>query len=160
MNQRRVKTQPSLSHTLQNILRNGIYLEKWMETAKSTDYEKLKILLIKEQFLNMCNKKLAAYLNEDQFIDMKEMCDRSERYIQAHRQKLTDDNQPKSERTAVAESDSNTEQRQSNTRQRQPKDCYNCGKLGHIRSECRKDWLVGLCCLMTPGLSKDIRCHV
>ena len=21
-------------------------------------------------------------------------------------------------------------------------------------------WLVGLCCLMTPGLSKDIRCHV
>ena len=22
------------------------------------------------------------------------------------------------------------------------------------------DWLVGLCCLMTPGLSKDIQCHV
>ena len=22
------------------------------------------------------------------------------------------------------------------------------------------DWLVGLCYLMTPGLSKDIQCHV
>ena len=22
------------------------------------------------------------------------------------------------------------------------------------------DWLVGLCCLMTHGLSKDIQCHV
>ena len=132
------KSEPEESENpTQFVTRITKYLEKWMETAKSTDYEKLKILLIKEQFLNMCNKKLAAYLNEDQFIDMKEMCDRSERYIQAHRQKLTDDNQPKSERTAVAESDSNTEQRQSNTRQRQPKYCYNCGKLGHIRSECR-----------------------
>ena len=30
-------------------------------------------------------------------------------------------------------------------------------KWFHKRLDC---WLVGLCCLMTSGLSKDIRCHV
>ena len=32
----------------------GNYLEKWIEAAASTNYDKLKTLLIKEQFLSMC----------------------------------------------------------------------------------------------------------
>ena len=115
------------------------YLEQWIELAKATDYEKLKTLLIKEQFLNICNKQLAMYLNEQPFKGMKEMCDRAERYLQAHSQKLTTDNERKSEGIKRPASDINTEQRQSNTRQQQPKDCYNCGKLGHISSQCRNE---------------------
>ena len=94
------------------------YLEKWIELAKARDYEKLKTLLIKEQFLNICNKQLAMYLNEHPFKGMKEMCDRMERYLQAHSQKLTTDNERKSEGIKTPASDINTEQRQSNTRQR------------------------------------------
>ena len=30
--------------------------------------------------------------------------------------------------------------------------------MGTVMSD--KDAMFGLCCLMTPGLSKDIRCHV
>ena len=119
------------------VVRITKYLEKWTELAKATDHEKLKILFVKEQFLNMCNQPLAVYLNESPFEDMKEMCARAERYLQAHSEKLTNDRQRISEETKAAECNANIEERLLNTESRQLKDCYNCGKLGHIRAECR-----------------------
>ena len=32
--------------------------------------------------------------------------------------------------------------------------------LGQVIEHQLLGWLVGLCCLITPGLSKGIRCHV
>ena len=32
--------------------------------------------------------------------------------------------------------------------------------LSPVSTNSQIGWLVGLCCLMTPGLSKDIGCHV
>ena len=85
----------------------------------------------------MCNKHLAIYLKEKPFVNMQEMCDRAERYLEAHKQKLANDNEQKAEETNGLNTDSHTEQRQSYTEQRQRKNCYNCGKLGHVRSNCR-----------------------
>ena len=126
--------------------RIAIYLDKWIELADATDYDKLKALFIKEQFLNTCNLKLATYLKEQPFVGITEMCERSERYLQAHSEKLKNSNQRKSEGTKTTEGSSNTnhglsntDQIPSNTEQRRPKDCYNCGKVGHIRAECRNE---------------------
>ena len=126
--------------------RIAIYLDKWMELADATDYDKLKTLFIKEQFLNACNLKLATYLKVQPFVGITEMCERSERYLQAHSEKLKNSNQRKSEGTKATEGSSNTnhglsntDQIPSNTEQRRSKDCYNCGKVGHIRAECRNE---------------------
>ena len=80
----------------QFITRIGKYLDKWTDLGGATDCKMLKTLLIKEQFLNMCNKHLAIYLKEKPFVNMQEMCDRAERYLEAHKQKLANDNEQKS----------------------------------------------------------------
>ena len=126
--------------------RIAIYLDKWIELAEATDYDKLKTLFIKEQFLNICNLKLATYLKEQPFVGITEMCERSERYLQAHSEKLKNSNHRKSEGIEATEGSSNTnhglsntDQIPSNTEQRRPKDCYNCRKVGHVRAECGKE---------------------
>ena len=129
----------------QFITRIGKHLDKWTDLGGATDSKMLKTLLIKEQFLNMCNKHLAIHLKEKPFVNMQEMCDRAERYLESHKQKLANDNEQKAEETNGLDTDSHTEKRQSYTEQRQKqsyteqrqmKNCYNCGKLGHVRSNC------------------------
>ena len=97
--------------------RIAIYLDKWIELAEATDYNKLKTLFIKEQFLNICNLKLATYLKEQPFVGITEMCERSERYLQAHNEKLKNSNQRKSEGIKATEGSSSTNHGLSNTDQ-------------------------------------------
>ena len=59
------------------------------------------------------------------------MCTQADRFLQARKQKLFD-NQGKVE-------SNNKEDSNSQTDQKNKKDCYNCGKSGHIRAECRNE---------------------
>ena len=59
------------------------------------------------------------------------MCSKAERYLHAHGQNFaTNDHQTQPESKSDGE---------ITTNQRQRKECYNCGKPGHIRSECRNE---------------------
>ena len=76
----------------------------------------------------MCPRKLAVYLKEQPFISKTEICERAERYLQAHNQTMTTDNQVKPNGYKGENAVSGQQQR---------KDCFNCGKSGHTRAECR-----------------------
>ena len=64
-------------------------------------------------------------------------------------QNVAESKRPKSERPRVKMSQVKTSQVDDKF------DSYGLQTNGSIY-----DWLVGLCCLMTPGLSKDIQYHV
>ena len=79
----------------------------------------------------MCPQSLAVHLKERSVTNVTQMCTQADRFLQARKQKLFD-NQGKVESNNKEDSDSQTDQKHK-------KDCYNCGKLGHIRAECRNE---------------------
>ena len=110
--------------------RIGHYLGGWLEMAEAMDYDSLKAILIKEQFLKACPRNVAVHLIENTFQNMTEMCNQAARYLQAHNQDFASDNQRYSEGNNTAETESTTDKRQR-------RECFNCGKTGHIRAVCR-----------------------
>ena len=50
----------------QFITRLGSYVDRWIETASANSFDLLRRLIIREQFINMCPKRLAVYLKEQQ----------------------------------------------------------------------------------------------
>ena len=112
--------------------RLGHYLNRWLEMADVTDYENMKTLIIKEQFLDACPRNVAIHLKEKLFVNMKEMCDQAERYTQAHSQNFATCVPSPLEEIKSSETDTITDNIQR-------KQCFNCGKLGHIRAACRNE---------------------
>jgi len=121
--------------------RLGIYLDGWVEMAKATNFDKLKELILREQFIQVCPSELAVFLKEREFHSTSQMCMDSERFLEAHgiqlcqnnaySNKYKDDTGKKSFSSSVK-----TQQQQDET-YRSGKECFNCHKLGHTRSECR-----------------------
>ena len=60
------------------------YLNHWIEMAEIKSYDALKVLIIREQFNNICPQELMKHLNEDEFVSMENMCEQAERYLEAH----------------------------------------------------------------------------
>ena len=105
------------------------YCNGWFETAGVSTYEEIKSLIVREQFLDMCPQNLTVHLKERSFTSVTQMCAQADRFLQARKQKLFD-NQGKIDSNNKEDGDSETDQKHK-------KDCYNCGKSGHIRVECR-----------------------
>ena len=108
----------------QFLTRITAYMDRWTEMANVRDFESLKRLIIREQFLNVCPKKLAVHLTERPHEDVESMVMQADRYLEAHRQKLSMDNCNK---------DDNEDKRDKHMRveQRQHKECSNCKRVGH-----------------------------
>ena len=104
----------------QYVTRIRSYCERWLGTAGVSTYEELISLIVKEQFINMCPQNLQIHLNERSFPSIKEMCDQGERYLQAHKQKMTTDDQGPTRRYG----EDNTEKKHKDRTE-----CYNCRKV-------------------------------
>ena len=80
-------------------------------------------------------------MKEDQFVSMENMCEQAERYLEAHSQTLYD---TRKKRSHIQPTDSNRTEAYTGSEQdtksecRQGKECYNCHKIGHIKTECRQ----------------------
>ena len=74
---------------LQYIVRLGMYLTRWIELTKTDQtYEGLFELIVKEQFLNVCDQELATYLREKTEANVNELAEYAERYLEAHSRTL------------------------------------------------------------------------
>ena len=69
----------------QFVIRLGDYLHNWMDQAKvPVDYGGLRDLILREQFLQSCNKGLQLFLKERKFSSVEEMAECADRYLEAH----------------------------------------------------------------------------
>ena len=128
----------------QFITRIRSYLNHWIEMAEIKSYDAFKDLIIREQFSNICPQELTKHLKEDEFVSMENMCEQAERYLEAHNQTLYNDTR-KEKPHIQATYDNRTEtyagseqNRDAKPEFRQGKECYNCHKIGHIKTECRQ----------------------
>ena len=116
--------------TTQFITRLTIYLDKWIEMANITEHEEFKSLIVREQFLNQCSKDLAVHLKEREYKSIAELCNQADRYLEARGQTLSS--------TVNTNTYSDKGQEKDITPgRRHHRECYNCGRLGHTRAECR-----------------------
>ena len=115
----------------QYLTRIETYCESWLAKAEVKTYDDLKNLILREQFLNMCPRNLEIHLRERSCTSISEMCKQADRYLEARNQKMM---------TGIrAKPDDNIQDTDTKLEQKQQKNCYNCGKLGYTRAECRNE---------------------
>ena len=100
------------------ITRLESYLEKWVELSKSS----LKSLIVREQFLNVCDKDMAVYLNRELPSTLSKFAESAERFLSSGHRKFK-----------VHLKTGNNDQRQNNRNEQ----CGICKKWGHKTVECR-----------------------
>ena len=128
----------------QFVTRVTTYLNQWMKMAEVTTLETLKDLIIREQFAYSCPRDLDIYLKEKEFISMDDMCEQSERFLEAHSKTLRNNN-TRNEVHGTSHSKLKTHKdterdKESMTEPRQVRECFNCHKTGHIKAECRNQY--------------------
>ena len=139
-------SKPEIGETfLQFSIRLGSYLNRWIELGNGAkSYDGLSDLILREQILAACDKDLALYLKERKPNSCLEMTQLADRYMEAHRRlgsentirryprvsndpKINDrDSKPK---TYTVQGDK--------TGFNENRDCFVCGKKGHIARNCR-----------------------
>ena len=128
----------------QFVTRITTYLNQWMRMAEVTTLERLKDLIIREQFAQSCPRDLDIYLKEKEFISMDDMCQQSERFLEAHSKTLhniNSRNEVHGTRYSKLETHKDAERdKEPMTEPRQVRECFNCHKTGHIKAECRNQY--------------------
>ncbi|GFO36280.1 reverse transcriptase [Plakobranchus ocellatus] len=93
------------------IIRIVTYLDRWIEFFKTDkSYEKLKDLIVPEQFMDACPEDLATSLREKDLPTLKRVAKEADLFLKARNRKLCD--QPRK------------------------RSCFNCKKTGHIARYC------------------------
>ena len=81
----RTGRQESDETASQFVVRLSNYLSRWMELGKVPEnYEGLRDLMLREQFLAVSNKSLVMFLKERKLKSVKEMTELADQYIEAH----------------------------------------------------------------------------
>ena len=118
-------------------LRN--YLDRWMEMAHvDREFEALYDMMVKEQFVKKCSSNLSVYLKEKSFENLEEMADQAERFLIAHNKEMA---------TKRNQNHPTVKTGPANPNQRVVKECFNCHRKGHVKTECRDQ-----------GGGKEVRC--
>lgn len=128
----------------QFIVRLSNYLSRWMELGKvSENFEGLRDLMLREQFLAVSHKNLVVFLKERKISSITEMTDLADQYLEAHavsdnafRFSLSNIKEikqdiPRSTLPRTLAVDNITQPRPLRDRV-----CYNCGKKDHFIKNC------------------------
>ena len=73
----------------QFLVRLTKYVDRWVDLSKTTrDYESLRDMFVREQFMEACPTDLATHLRERAPQSMKEMAEMAQHFLEAHRREL------------------------------------------------------------------------
>ena len=136
----------------QYIVRLRNYFRRWVELSKTAkSFDALEDLLIREQFLNSCNKNLAVFLKERSPKSTDEMAQLAEMYLEAHADVSSFMSTPKSNKPG---------KEQKPGAKNSDKKCFKCGKLSHIAKDCRvknKTWSKSVASAISEDLKVLVR---
>ena len=130
------------------ILRLQKLFDRWVELSKvDRDFEKLKALMVREQFMNKCSSDLLIFLKERGVTSLDDIGLQTERYVDARRLSFSHFCQPDRKPSSIPPNRPASSQpvKPSSFRpppgamksQRLPRICYLCKKPGHLANECQ-----------------------
>ncbi|XP_040068703.1 uncharacterized protein LOC120841790 [Ixodes scapularis] len=118
--------------------RLGHYFDRWVELAAVTkDFEGLRELVIKEQFLKGCHPALAIYLKERKQPHLEGLLEMADQFLDA---------QGRSNLGKAGKDEAEPSGKKSSERGGPPRPamrCYLCNKTGHKAAQCRSLYNTG-----------------
>jgi len=120
------------------------YLDRWVQLAEIEEsFKGLRDLIVREQFLSVCEEHLAIYLRERNPKELPEVIKLADIYLDARLQRDAKDRRIKqpfqmkpttSERPAERVVETTTSSERSEDKSRRT--CYLCHQVGHMRKQC------------------------
>ncbi|XP_078336880.1 uncharacterized protein LOC144626502, partial [Crassostrea virginica] len=126
------------------------YFDRWIEMAKTPKtYDGLYDLMLRDQFIHVCNQDLKLFLKERTPKTLNSMAELADQYKDARDLTAIQVTQTGKSKTLQKKPESNvkserTESKDKNDRfvPRNKRECYKCHKFGHIAPECRSKHVV------------------
>jgi len=118
----------------QFIARLESYLMRWIELANvEKDFEGIRNLVIKEQYLEICSVQLAVFLRERKPTDLEQLAKLAEQYLEAHANKNAG---RRPEQVVEGNRENRNESHALPKASPTKKTCFNCGKVDNIAKDC------------------------